>query len=171
MFVLFQLPPDECDETGRPVATADGAQVGIGSQQVVQNQAVPLPVYAVTALDMVSEAGVRRKILQTGIVEFVRLDLLAPGAFGARPRMCFIFLEMHITASDGLVMHLHIAGNRADHLVGASLIFDAARQIHQPAAFGIGRHAVLDGLLDLAAQCTVGLQFGGTGLGKTAADV
>lgn len=72
MFVLFTLAPDECDEAGRPVATADGAQVGIGSQQIVQDKAVPLPVYTVTTLDMVSEAGVRRKVLQTGIVKFMR---------------------------------------------------------------------------------------------------
>ena len=63
-----------------------------------------------------------------------------------------MFLEMHVTSSDGFVVHLHIAGNRADHLVGASLIFDAARQIHQPAAFGIGRHAFPDGLFDLCSQ-------------------
>jgi hypothetical protein len=37
MFVLFQLSPNECDKADRPVATTDGAQVSIGSQQAVQN--------------------------------------------------------------------------------------------------------------------------------------
>ena len=68
----FQFSSDESDKAGRPIATADGAQVGVGSQQVVQNEPVPLTVYSVAAFDMVSKAGVRRQVYQAGIVEFMR---------------------------------------------------------------------------------------------------
>ena len=71
---LFALAADESDEAGGPVAVADGAQVRVRGKQIVQDEAVPLPVYAVATLDMVSEAGVRRKVLQAGIMELMRED-------------------------------------------------------------------------------------------------
>ena len=68
-------------------------------------------------------------------------------------------------------MHLHISGDRAHHLECSSLVGDAARQIHQTAAFGISRHAVLNPFFDLFAQAAVGFQFCSAGLGKSAADI
>ena len=40
----------------------------------MQDETVALPVDAVTALDMVSEARIWRKVLQAGIVELVSAD-------------------------------------------------------------------------------------------------
>ena len=136
----------------------------------MENKTVALPVDAVTALDMVSEAGVRRKVLQAGVVEFMCFDLLGR-RIRARPRVRLVFFQMHIAATDRFGVHLHVAGNGTDHLIGPSLILDTARQIHQPAAFGIGRHTIFDGLFDLGAQCHIRFQFGGTGLRKAASNI
>ena len=68
---LLPLSPNESNEAGGPVATADGAQVGIGGEQVMQHQSIAFPVYAVTALDMVGKAHIVRKILQAGVMELV----------------------------------------------------------------------------------------------------
>ena len=87
--IFFYLLLNECDEAARPVATADGAQVGIRSQQVLHNKAVSIPVYTVTALNMVSEATFRRKVLQAGIVKFMRTNQRLPFTFARlRPPRC-----------------------------------------------------------------------------------
>ena len=91
----------------------------------MQYQTILLSVYAVATFDMVSETCFRRKILQAGIVKLVRLDPLGR-RIGPRPRMRFVFPEMHITASDRFVMHLYVTGDRSDHLICAPLKLDAA---------------------------------------------
>ena len=57
---LFCLPPDERDEAGGPVTTADGSQVRVRSQQVIQDQAIALAGNAMPTLDVISEMQVWR---------------------------------------------------------------------------------------------------------------
>ena len=63
-----------------------------------------------------------------------------------------------------------LGGNRADHFVSLAAPGDRAGEIHQPAAFGVGRHPRGDRGLDLGAQRRVGGERRGLGLGEAAAD-
>src|SRR3989338_531791 len=72
IFGLLPLPPDECDETCGPVATADGAQVRVRGQQVVQHESVARSVNTISARNVIREAGVGRKILKARIMKLVR---------------------------------------------------------------------------------------------------
>lgn len=40
----------------------------------MQHQSVALSIYAITTLDMVSEAGIAGKIFQAGVMKFMRAD-------------------------------------------------------------------------------------------------
>jgi hypothetical protein len=75
LLYLFYLPPDECNEAGRPVTTANGPQVRVRGQQVIQDQAIALTGYAVTTLDVVSKMQVWGKIFKAGVMKLVRPDL------------------------------------------------------------------------------------------------
>ncbi len=68
------------------------------------------------------------------------------------------------------VAHDRVGGNDSDHVMARALIGDRARQIHQPAAFGVGRKPGFDRLADFFAQGLIGGEAGGLGFGKTAAD-
>ncbi len=109
------------------------------------------------------------EVVQAGVVELVAeaqhglAGLVLPGELAR-------FLHAHVAAPHRPRMHHHVAGDGADHLRALLLPGYRARQVHQPAAFGIGRQAGGDGALQRAAQRHVGFQLGHEELGEAAAD-
>ena len=67
-------------------------------------------------------------------------------------------------------MHDGVAVDGADHPVRVALLHERAREVHEPAAFGVDRQARVDGAPDRAAQRGVRLELPREVLGKAAAD-
>ena len=69
----------------------------------------------------------------------------------------------------GHLFHAH--GQRTDHVVGDAVLDQGARQVHQAAAFGPHRQALVDAIGECFAQGPVGGQLGCVDFGKTASGV
>jgi len=126
--------------------------VGEGCQQVLVHDAVVPAIDAMAAFHLVGKFDVRRQILDARVVEFMRVD---ERRRRARPQAVAGLAQVHVAAPDGPAVHDDIGGNHADHRRRAPVPLDAAREIHQPATFGVGRQAAFDRIVQLAAQARV----------------
>ena len=67
-------------------------------------------------------------------------------------------------------MHDDITGNHPDHLAAHAFPAEAAREVHETAAFRIGGQAIADGVPDPVSKRCIGLQGFHMGFRETAAD-
>ena len=77
---------------------------------------------------------------------------------------------MHVTAPDRPAVHDDVGGNRADHLGASAVPLDAAREVHEPAALGVGRQPGLNQVANLSAQRSICGEGVHMGLGEPAAN-
>ena len=121
---------------------------------------------------LVGEANRRGEVLQARMVEFVPEPQrrCAFRARDARPRKVRGFDHLHVAAAHRPLVHHDVARNRADHLRRAPAPADRTGQVHQAAAFGVGRQAGLDRGAQFGAQRGVRLQIAHRHFREAAAD-
>ena len=86
-----------------------------------------------------------------------------------RPETLAGLAQLYVAASLRAVVHHDIARDDADHLRAPVVPRETAREIHQPAALGVGRQSVFYRRADVAAQRGVGFECLHVHLGETAA--
>src|SRR6056297_1421318 len=149
-----------------PTVPGAVAHVDVAGEQAMTKNAVMPSIDTVAALHIISIGMAGAGFNQHGIVELVARNELSADTAG--PGMPGHLPHLGVAAALRPVAHLHLQRQHPRHGAPFTAPGDAITQIHEAATFSVGRHAVPDGLTNMAAQALVGLQRLQMGLRKTA---
>ena len=165
---LAMVLPGPAHQRPGPLGATQGVEVGVGRQDVLEQEAFPLPGHTGAPADPEGHAGLRGRVGNyPGIVKLMALEHGARGKVRVVPG----HFQDGIAVPLGFFAHDEVVGEDTRHGKLVAPHLDMLSQVHEAAAFGVDGQTGLGCGLDGIAEAQILGQGPGVGFGEAAADI